>query len=36
VYLTVTAGVLCVAVAAMLLPVLRAVRVNPLTALRTE
>jgi putative ABC transport system permease protein len=36
VYLTVTAGVLVVAVGAMLVPVLRALRVSPLTALRTE
>ena len=36
VYLGVTAGVLVVAVVAMLLPVLRALRVSPLTALRTE
>jgi ABC-type antimicrobial peptide transport system permease subunit len=32
----VTAGVMFVAVVAMLLPVLRALRVSPLTALRTE
>lgn len=36
VYLSVTAGVMFVAVVAMLLPVLRALRVSPLTALRTE
>ena len=36
VYLSVTAGVLLVAMAAMLLPVLRALRVSPLTALRAE
>ena len=36
VYLAVTAGVLLVAVAAMVLPVLRALQVSPLTALRVE
>jgi ABC-type antimicrobial peptide transport system permease subunit len=36
VYLSVTGGVLLVAIAAMLIPVLRALRVSPLTALRTE